>query len=209
MDSVLKATQRKTIWVWVFTICFNNSRSCENFFQKLVRSSDGKEPTGPWFQKLFPFTKQLNFLWKVPFPNEPRAVWVFDFTLKMLVFIEFDIVPGPDATPILEGQRTQVTSSFLQWCRVNHPQELFLEGHQKHLQLPCRSDSFELLGMYSAGLFLYCLPPLFPVYMILITFGDCRGRHSVLVVATLLWWVIRLGIPADLGLRLASQRTKP
>lgn len=47
-------------------------------------------------------------------PVGPNTVSALDVTLKMLLFIELDIVPGPDAISILEGQGTQVTSSSLQ-----------------------------------------------------------------------------------------------
>lgn len=37
------------------------------------------------------------------FLRESRAVWAFDFTLKTLVFIEVNVVPGPHAPPPPRG----------------------------------------------------------------------------------------------------------
>lgn len=44
----------------------------------------------------------------------PHTMSAHDFALKMLLFIEFNIVPGSDPTTVLEGQGTQGTSSLPQ-----------------------------------------------------------------------------------------------
>lgn len=47
-------------------------------------------------------------------PVGPHTVSALDFTLKMLLFLDFGTVPGPDPITTLGGKGTQVTSCLLQ-----------------------------------------------------------------------------------------------
>lgn len=55
-------------------------------------------------------------------PVGPNTVSALDVTLKMLLFIELDTVPGPDPIIILEGQGTQVTVLYCIDAEPKDPQ---------------------------------------------------------------------------------------